>query len=115
MTDRAALCSILIPLLAFTLCCGEAVHHFTLERVSIKNDSSVVNSIKYGLLSVDIWRDNIQEIVSGNIGDFALSPRQEQDLKKVISNVLQALITEADAILQKRHKSLSEKVRKFVA
>src|ERR1019366_8043556 len=112
MTDRTALCAILVPLLALTLWCGEAVHHVTLERVSIKNDSSVVNSIKYGLLSVDIWRDNIQDIVSGNIGEFVLSPGQENDLKKVISNVLQALLTEADVILQKRHKSLSEKVRK---
>jgi hypothetical protein len=114
MTSRASLSAILIPLLALTVWCGVAVHRFTVARASIKYDSSVVNSIKYGLLSVDIWRDRSQEIVSGSIGAFALSRGQENDLKKIISNVLQTLITEADAVLQKRRKTLSEKIRKFV-
>src|ERR1035441_4845607 len=113
-SDRTVLYSILIPLLALTVWCGGAVHHLTLERASIKNDESVVNNIKNGLLSVDIWRDRVQEIVSGNIGDFVLTPAQEKDFKKVISNVLLALITETDTVLQKRKKTLSEKIQKLV-
>src|ERR1035438_7333718 len=113
-SDRTILYSILIPLLALTVWCGGAVHHLTLERASIKNDASVVNNIKNGLLSVDIWRDRVQEIVSGNIGEFVLSPAQENDFKKVISNVLLALITETDTVLQKRKKTLSEKIQKLV-
>ena len=113
-SDRTVLYSILIPLLALTAWCGGAVHHLTLERASIKNDASVVNNIKNGLLSVDIWRDRVQEIVSGNIGDFVLSPAQEHDFKKVISNVLLALITETDTVLQKRKKTLSEQIQKLV-
>jgi len=113
-SDKTFLYSVLIPLLALTVWCGAAVHLFTLERVAIKNDSGYINSIRYGLLSVDIWRDHIQEIVSGSIGEFALNPGQENDLRKVISNVLLALITETDNVLQKRRKTLSEKIQKLV-
>jgi hypothetical protein len=114
MTDKAVLYPLLISLLAFTAWCGIAVHHFTLERASIKDDSSYVNNIRYGLLSVDVWRDHIQEIVSGSIGRFALNSEEEKDLKNIISNVLEALINETDAILQKRRKTLSEKIQKIV-
>jgi len=113
-SDRTFLYSVLIPLLALTVWCGAAVHRFTLERVAIKNDSGYINSIRYGLLSVDIWRDHIQEIVSGSIGEFALNRGQENDLRKVVSNVLLVLITETDNILQKRRKTLSEKIQKLV-
>jgi hypothetical protein len=112
--DRALLYSILIPLLALTIGCGIEVHRFSLERAAVKYDSSYVNSIKYGLLSVDLWKDRIQEIVSGNIGQFNLNPEQQEDLKKVIANVLQALITETDVMLQKRQKSLSGKIKKII-
>jgi len=114
MSERTLLYVILTPLLALTAGFGGAVHHFTSERTSIKYDSSYVNSIQYGLLSVDLWKDRIQEIVSGNIGDFALSQSQQEDLKKVIANVLQALISETDALLHKRQKTLSGKIRKLV-
>jgi len=112
--NRTVLYSILTPLLALTIGFGGAVHRFTSARTSIKYDYSYVNSIQYGLLSVDIWKDHIQEIVSGNIGDFALSPEQENDLKKVIANVLQALITETDTLLHKRQKTLSGKIHKLI-
>src|SRR5258708_496102 len=106
--------SILISLLGVTTWCGVAVHRNTLERAALKTDWSVVNSIKYGLLSVDVWRDHIQEFVSGSIGEFAISRSQEEDLKVIIQNVLLALINETDAVLQKRRKTLSEKIQKLV-
>lgn len=111
---RNFLGSILIFLTGLTTWSGVIVHRCSLERASIKNDSAVVNNIKYGLLSVDVWRDRIQEIIAGDIGSFALSPDQEEDLKQVISNVLQALINETDALLQKRRKTLSQKIQKFI-
>ena len=113
-SNRRVLSSILTLLLALTAWFGIAVHRFTSERTAIKIDTSTVNSIQYGLLSVDLWKDRIAEIVSGDMGDFALSPGQENDLKKVIANVLQALITETDGLLHKRRKTLSEKIQKIV-
>src|SRR5579872_1675248 len=114
VSGKPFLCSVLMPLLALCVGCGIAVHRLTLQRAAIKNDFGVVNSIKYGLLSVDLWKDRIQEIVSGSIGEFALSREQENDLKNVISNALQALITEMDGLLQKRQKTLSGKIQKLV-
>jgi len=114
MSDRSALYGIAIPLLALSAWCGAEFHQCSLQRAAIKEDFAHVNSIKYGLLSVDVWRDRIQKVVSGSISDFVLSRSQENDLKKVISNVLLALIDEADGLLQKRRRTLSEKIRKMV-
>jgi len=114
MSDRRVMTALLLPLLAVTIGLGSAVYRTTSERTSIKKDASTVNSIQYGLLSVDLWKDRISEIVSGDMGDFALSPGQENDLKKVIANVLQALITETDGLLHKRRKTLSEKIQKII-
>ena len=112
--DRTILYLLSIPLLIVTIGCGAALHHFSIHRASLKQDFSQVNSIKYGLLSVDIWRDRIQEIVSGSIGEFRLTWEQEADLKKVISNVLLALVDETDGLLKKRHKSLSATIQKLI-
>ena len=85
------------------------------RRAAIKDDFAQVNSIKYGLLSVDVWRDRIQEVVSGSINEFALSRGQENDLKKRSFQMFSSpCIDETDGLLQKRRRTLSEKIRKMV-
>src|SRR5262249_6272249 len=75
---------------------------------------SYVNNIKYGLLSVDVWRDHVEEIVSDTIGEFLLSPSQENDLKNIVSNILRAVLDKTDGLLKKKHKTLGGKIQKMV-
>src|SRR5437870_3212 len=101
----------LIPLLALEVSCGWQVYHLSQQRAKIKNDYSEVNNIKYGLLSVEAWRDHIEKIVSNQIEGFNLTAEQEKYLRAEISRVLNNLITQADSMLQQDNKTLIGKIR----
>src|SRR5437764_1354082 len=92
---------LLVPLLAVNIFCGLRIHQLALERARIKKDYGEINNIRYGLLSVDAWKGNIEDIISDQIENFNLSENQEAALKQEISKVLNSLITEVDSILQR--------------
>lgn len=102
---------VLVPLLAFNAFLAVDLHRLSVRRDRIKQDYSQVNSIRYGLLSVDAWKEKIQAVLSDRVGDFELSKAQERVLRGEISNVLHALITEAERSLRDRQKTLSGKLR----
>ena len=104
---------VLIPMLAANVLCGLDIYRLSSRRERIKEDYSEVNSIRYGLLSVDSWKDRVQSILGDRIGDFKLSKENEAVLRDEISQALNALITQADEMLQRRQKTFSGKMRRF--
>jgi hypothetical protein len=110
---RGRMLLILVPLLAANMACGLEIYRLSSEREMIKQDYSEVNSIRYGLLSVDAWKDRIKLILKARIGDFSLSPDNEAFLRGEISQALNALLTQADLMLQKHQNTLSGKLRKI--
>ncbi len=73
----------------------------------------VVNSVSFGLLSVDEWRDNIVAAAKAQIQAFKLTPEQNKDLKKEIEQILNALIEKAVTSIRAPQKSLGGKLKKF--
>jgi len=112
-TFRALFILTLLPVVAFAGWCGYLIYEHSLERTELKNDFAEINNIQYGLLSVDRWRDNIQEIVNKQIEDFELSGVQEDTLKTEINKILNALITQADDMINEKQKNLGGKVKKI--
>ena len=100
-------------MLAANVICGLDIARLSSRREKIKLDYSEVNSIRYGLLSVDSWKERMQAILTDKIGDFKLSKASEAVLRGEISQALNALITQADLMLQKHQSSLSGKLRKI--
>ena len=72
-----------------------------------------VNSISFGLLSVDEWKDNIVAAARGQIQDFKLTPEQNKDLTNEISQILNALVDKAVASIEKPQKSIGGKLKKL--
>ena len=73
----------------------------------------VVNSVSFGLLSVDEWRDNIVNAAKGQIQKFKLTPQQNADLKKEIEVILNGVIDKAAATINKPQKSVGGKIKKL--
>ncbi len=73
----------------------------------------VINSVSFGLLSVDEWRDNIVAAAKGQIKNFKLTPEQNQDLKKEIEQILHAVIDKAVSSIQKPQKNIGKKIEKM--
>ncbi len=92
--------------------CGFQVHTLSKHQESIKRDYMVVNSVSFGLLSVDEWRDNIVAAAKSQIQKFQLTPQQNADLKKEIEVILNALLDKALASIEKPNKNIGKKLEK---
>ena len=93
--------------------CGYTIYNLSAERAALKKDYSTVNNIQYGLLSVDRWRDYITDIVTCQIEEFQFSGMQQDTLKKEINKILNALITQADEMMNEKQKNVGNKLKKF--
>ncbi len=113
LSDRARLILVLVPVLAANALIGLDIHRLSARRETIKEDYSQVNSIRYGLLSVDAWKERIRAIVGDKIGDFQLTKEHEAVLREEIAGALNALISEADRLLAKHQGSFSGTMRKI--
>ncbi len=102
-----------IPLLLFTAWSGWQLYSDSNERADAKDYFSEANSIEYGLFSVNIWKDEIKEILKTQIDSFELTPEQEAALRKQVEGVLNSLIDEAKNQVQTQDESFKQKIRKI--
>ncbi len=112
---RTVLIALSAALIAADAVFGVRLRVLAARRVEIKDDYARVNSFKYGLLSVDLWKGAIREIVDRKIADFQFTEEQEKVLKFEVAKVLNALITEAGVITQKPQGSLSGSIQKSIS
>lgn len=92
---------------------GYRVHKLSDERLRLKSTYSFVNNVSFGLLSVDIWRDQVIDAASEKISSFRLTPEQEDDLRKQINASLHGMVDDAFADVNKKQKSLGGKLKKL--
>lgn len=93
--------------------CGMQVHILSKRQEGIKKDYMIVNSVSFGLLSVDEWRDNIVAAAKAQIQNFQLTPEQNQDLKKEIEVILHGLVDKTVASINKPSKNVGKKLEKL--
>ena len=89
------------------------VYKYSSIRAEIKKDYSEVNSITYGLLSVNIWRDHLTNIMINRINDFEFTPAQEDTLVYQVGQLLNAGIDKADSLVNLKQTTLKGKLRKL--
>ena len=93
--------------------CGLQVHILSKRQEGIKKDYMVINSVSFGLLSVDEWRDNIVAAAKTQIQNFQLTLDQNQDLKKEIEVILHALVNKAVDSINKPGKNIGKNLEKL--
>jgi hypothetical protein len=92
--------------------CGFQVHTLSNRQETMKKDYMVINSVSFGLLCVDEWRDNIVAAAKEQIQKFQLTPQQNRDLKKETEQILHAVINKAVSSIQKPSKNIGKKLEK---
>lgn len=102
------LCAVLVAMGYF----GYQVHGLSEQQKKIKEDYATLNSITFGLLSVNQWKDKITVIVNNQIQDFDFTKSQQKDLQKEVEQILDALIKKAIAIVNRPQKTLMGKIKK---
>ncbi|MES2063452.1 MAG: paraquat-inducible protein A [Bacteroidota bacterium] len=100
------------------LLCGEGyfgyrLHTLSKQQESLKTDYSNVNNITLGLFSVKQWRDKVSGIVNHQVRHFTLTVKQKKALQVEVEQIIMALINKAEALLEKKPKSLGGKLKKL--
>src|SRR4051812_31208252 len=86
--ERAVLLAVLVPVLTANAACGIWTLRLASQRTRIKEDFAHVNSLRNGLLSVDVWKGHLQNIVTDRITHLRFTPEQEAALRTELENVL---------------------------
>jgi hypothetical protein len=110
---RLLLIAGLVLLLAAEGFFGYRLHQLSARQEIIKADHAEVNNISLGLLSVEQWQDEVAGIVHRQVRQLKLTPKQKRHLQTEVEQVLYALIDKAEAMVDKKPKSLGGKIRKL--
>ncbi|MBS1607105.1 MAG: paraquat-inducible protein A [Bacteroidetes bacterium] len=110
---KAELMGIIGVLLLTAAFCGYHVHRLSAEQKAIKQDYSIVNSIGFGILSINKWRNLMVAAVSHRVENFQLTRAQQDTLQKEVDNILNSLIDKADSIINGPQRSIGGKLRKL--
>lgn len=94
--------------------CGYRLHKLSGIQQQYKQDYSIVNSVSFGLLSVDLWRDQVITAASSEVKQYRLTPSQQADLQKEIESVLHGLVDTAFGVINKPQRSIGGKIKKMV-
>jgi len=113
ISDRVRMFLVLVPVLAANAFFAFDIHRLSSQREKIKRDYSEINSIRFGLLSVDAWKARMQAILAEQVGEFRMSKKQEDALSEQISGALNTMITRAETMLKENQNGFSGKMRKF--
>ncbi|MDZ7848926.1 MAG: hypothetical protein U5L96_20590 [Owenweeksia sp.] len=105
---------LLTPALVFAAWCSWQVYDISTQRANIKDDFSEGNSIYYGLLSVNNWREEIKNIVRNRIDEFELNNKQDSLLRIEISSLLHTMIYKAESQIEQDDDGVRKTLRKWV-
>jgi hypothetical protein len=106
--SRATLLTLCVMILGVNLVCAVLIVRLTAQQARIKQDFAYVNSVRFGLFSMDIWKAHFERIVSKSITDLRLSPKDAASLKSEVEKVVKVMITQADSILIKHKKGVQK-------
>ena len=85
------------------------------EHQKVKIDLSEINHIRYGLLNVDEWAEQVAFILTEKINEFEVTPENREQLETSVSNVLNTLIDEVEKLMEVRTSGSFSGVKKWVA
>jgi hypothetical protein len=92
----------LIIIFASVILCQQIISN-SLSNQQDKNDYAELNSVKYGLLSIDEWKRQVTEILASEINKLYLSKANERVLRKHIEVLLNTLIDDVDKKIRKEN------------
>lgn len=92
---------------------GWRLHILSSQQEQVKQDYTDFNNITLGLMSVDNWKDKVADIVSHQVKHFSLTTKQKRQLQVEVEQVIYALISKADSLVNKPPKTLGGKLKKL--
>lgn len=92
---------------------GYQLYTISAKQEQMKEDYATLNSITFGVFSVDLWRDKISQIVTGEIKQFKISTAQKKEMRAMVEKEMHGMINQVVKELTKPQKGLGNKLKKF--
>lgn len=92
---------------------GYQLHTLSSEQEQVKEDYSTINSITFGVFSVDLWTEKLADIVTQKIKGFKITDEQKKDMRTEIEKELHGMIDQVTKEFTKPQKTLGGKLKKF--
>jgi hypothetical protein len=101
----------------FIICVILTIQVIVLARQNqlLKIDLAEINHIRYGLLNVSEWSDQIAGVMTAKINEFEITPENRDQFQKSIENVLYELINDVESIMEERTSGAFKGVKRWVA
>jgi hypothetical protein len=101
----------------FIICVILTIQVIVLARQNqlLKIDLAEINHIRYGLLNVSEWSDQIASVMTAKINEFEITPENRDQFQKSIENVLYELIDDVEDIMEERTSGAFKGVKRWVA
>ncbi len=87
---------ILIVLLAGVAFTCLFIYQIETQKRVLETELIELSKVKYGIFSVDVWEEELSDIIIKRINEFELSPGKEENLRKKIAEFLEIAITELE-------------------
>jgi len=72
------------------------------QNQKLKTDLAEINHIRYGLLNVDDWSDQVTTILTIKIVEFKLTPENREKLLHNLENILYTVIDEVEVMVMEK-------------
>ena len=93
-STRFTILSIILLLICF---CGIRIYTFEQKRRAVKEDLIELSRIKYGLFSVDEWKNILSDILSKKIEELNFSTDQKKQVRASVAAFLEKTFNELEA------------------
>jgi len=102
--NKTTLLKIFISAIIFALAAVLTVQLIVHARQNqkLKTDLAEINHIRYGLLNVDEWTDQVTTILSIKIVEYELTPESREKLLHNLENILYRMIDEVELMVMER-------------
>lgn len=99
---------LLVLLLVASAYLGNQVITKSLANQVNKNDLAEVDNIRYGLFSVNAWKEQLAVIITDEINSFKLTSKNKKELKAHLESQLNGLIDSIDKKIKEKNKQTTK-------
>lgn len=82
---------------------GQQIISLSIDNQARKNDYAEINNIKYGLFSINQWKQQLSDIINAELSDFD-PKKNKEELKPLIEQQLTKLIDAVDERIRSKNK-----------
>jgi hypothetical protein len=85
------------------------------DNQQLRANLAEVNHVKYNLLNVEEWAEQLKQILDKKIQEFQITSKNKEDLELGIQNILYQLLDEMEVLMEKRTEGQFSRIKRWAA